>query len=68
LGLRNLRYNFQAMDLNALLNPGTLAMLLPVLGLLGWIIVAIANHRERMAMIEKGMDPDAAKQLEKRRE
>jgi hypothetical protein len=56
------------MDLNALLNPGTLAMLLPVLGLLGWIIVAIANHRERMAMIEKGMDPDAAKQLEKRRE
>jgi hypothetical protein len=55
------------MDLNALLNPGTLAMLLPVLGLVGWIVVALANHRERMAMIEKGMNPDAGEELEKRR-
>jgi hypothetical protein len=56
------------MDLNALLNPGTLAMLLPVLGMVGWIVAVVTKHRERMAMIEKGMNPDAGKALEKRRE
>jgi hypothetical protein len=53
------------MDLDALLNPGTLALLLPVLGMLGWIVAVVAKHRERMAMIDKGMNPDAGKGSEK---
>jgi hypothetical protein len=57
------------MDLDALLNPGTLAMLIPVLVILGGIVVGIGNmimhHRERMAMIERGMDPNAHKRIDK---
>jgi hypothetical protein len=56
------------MDLNALLNPGTLALLIPVLGMVGWIVSEIAKHRERMARIEKGIDPNGYKRLEKPRE
>ena len=46
-------------------NPGTVGALIPlaavVLGMVLGITKAIIRHRERMAMIEKGMDPDAAK-------
>jgi hypothetical protein len=56
------------MDWEALLNPGTLAMLIPILGMVGWILAGVSKHRERMAMIEKGMNPDAGKAIEKRRE
>lgn len=49
------------MDWNALLNPGTLAMLIPVLAILGGIVRMVAKHRERMAMIERGMNPDQPK-------
>ena len=52
------------MDLNALLNPGTLALLIPILGVVWCIVDSVAKHRERMAMIEKGMDPNAPKRLE----
>ncbi len=48
-----------------------MALLIPVLviggGLVGWIGGLVLRHRERMAMIERGMDPNAHKELEKRR-
>jgi hypothetical protein len=52
------------MDLNALLQPQTLATMIPILGIVWLIVASIARHRERMAMIEKGMDPNAPKRLE----
>jgi hypothetical protein len=53
------------MDLNALLNPGTLALLIPILGMAWGILESWAKHRERMVMIEKGIDPNAYKLLNK---
>lgn len=46
------------MSFDALLNPGVLALLIPVLAMLGWIVTVIAKHRERMALIERGIDPE----------
>jgi hypothetical protein len=60
------------MDINALLNPATLALLIPLLVILGGIVTGIGSlimhHRERMAMIERGMDPNAHKRLDKPRQ
>ena len=47
----------KAMDWVALFNPGFLIFAVPVLYALGWIVSMILKHRERMAMIERGMDP-----------
>jgi hypothetical protein len=49
------------MDWNKLLDPGTLAMLIPILGIIWWIIASVIEHRERMAMIANGINPDAVK-------
>jgi hypothetical protein len=49
------------MDFNALLNPGTLIFLVPVLGIVAGIVGMLVKHRERMAMIERGMNPDQPK-------
>jgi len=49
------------MNLDKLLDPGSLALLIPVLVIVGGIIAIVTKHRERMAMIEKGMNPDQAK-------
>jgi len=50
------------MNWDSLLNPGTLAMLVPILALVYWIAHAVMKHRERMAMIEQGIHPDAGKE------
>ncbi len=48
--------------LRLLTNPDTLVLIVPVLGIVVFGILAIAKmgirHRERMAMIERGMHPD----------
>jgi len=46
---------------NRLLDPGVLALLIPVLCVVYWIVASITKHRERMAMIEKGIHPDSGK-------
>jgi hypothetical protein len=47
-------------------NAGTLAMLIPIVAIIcgiGFAITqAIIHHRERMAMIERGINPDAPRQ------
>jgi hypothetical protein len=60
------------MDLDAFLNPPVLALMIPILAVVLGIVATVAKHRERMAMIEKGMNPDQAKieklRIEKERE
>ena len=45
------------------ISPGTLSMLIPIVaiicGIAYAITMAVIHHRERMAMIERGMNPDA---------
>ena len=45
------------------INPGTLSMFIPIVaiicGIAYAITMAVIRHRERMAMIERGMNPDA---------
>ncbi len=46
-------------------------MAIPIVAILSGTVVAVLRHRERMAMIEHGMDPDAvkkAKMLERQQE
>jgi hypothetical protein len=51
------------MNWNRLLSdPGVLAMLIPILGILYFIVAAAFKHRERMAMIGRGMNPDSIKE------
>ena len=50
------------MDWNRLLEPASLAMLIPILVIIWLIVLAVVRHRERMAMIAGGINPDAAKQ------
>ena len=52
------RIRQDTMDWNELSNPATLSMLVPIIVMVGWILARIMKHRERMAMIEKGMNPD----------
>jgi len=49
------------MDFDSLLHPATLIFLIPVLAVLGGIVQMLIKHRERMAMIERGMNPDQPK-------
>ena len=51
------------MDFSRLMEPGVVAMLIPIVAIVVGGAIAITkmiiNHRERLAMIEKGMNPDA---------
>jgi hypothetical protein len=53
-------------DLLRYMNPGTLAMLIPIVAIICGIAFAITqaviHHRERMAMIERGINPNAPNQ------
>jgi hypothetical protein len=49
------------MDLEDFLKPSVLPMMIPILGIVWMIVLTVAKHRERMAMIEKGMNPDQAR-------
>jgi hypothetical protein len=49
------------MDLARLLTPDVLALSIPIIAILSGTFMAVLRHRERMAMIEQGMDPDAVK-------
>jgi hypothetical protein len=49
------------MNWDALLNPASLGVMVPILAVVYFIVAAIIQHRERMAMIERGMDPGALK-------
>ena len=54
------------MNLDNLMNPGVLAMLIPIVAIIAGAAIAITKmiiqHRERLAMIESGRNPDAPKQ------
>lgn len=49
--------------LERVLEPGVLALLIPVVAVVGGITAGITKmviqHRERMAKLEQGIDPDA---------
>jgi hypothetical protein len=50
------------MDMMRLIESGDiLLVLVPVVCLIGWIVPTVLKHRERMAMIERGMNPDQPK-------
>ena len=54
------------MDFMSLLhNPATLVFMIPIAAILVGGLISITkmiiNHRERMAMIERGIDPDTKK-------
>ncbi len=44
--------------MDRLLDPGFIAVMIPILGIVALIIRRLALHKERMAMIEQGMYPD----------
>jgi hypothetical protein len=60
------REEARGMDWLRMLEPGTLAMLIPIVALLvgGAIVITkmVIHHRERLAMIERGINPDAPQQ------
>ena len=43
------------------ITPELLVMAIPIVAILSGTVAAVLRHRERMAMIEHGMDPDAVK-------
>jgi hypothetical protein len=47
-------------------NPGVVSMLIPIVAIIcgaAYVItMAVIHHRERMAMIERGMNPDTIRQ------
>jgi hypothetical protein len=47
-------------------NPAIFGMLIPIVAILAWAAITITkmiiNHRERLAMIERGRNPDALRQ------
>jgi hypothetical protein len=51
------------MDVGRLMEPGILALMIPIVAILVGGAIAIAKmvieHRERLAMIERGINPDA---------
>jgi hypothetical protein len=53
------------MNWDRLLDPGVIALLIPIFAIIGWIVVIVLKHRERMAMIEAGMNPDAPEEARK---
>lgn len=58
--------------LDRLLQPEILAMLIPIVAILGGVAAGIAKmiitHRERMAYIERGIDPDSVQELSRQGE
>jgi hypothetical protein len=54
------------MDLDKLMNPAVLGLLIPIVAIIAWAAITITKmivqHRERLAMIERGRNPDAPKQ------
>jgi hypothetical protein len=54
------------MDWTKLLNPAILGILVPIVAIIAWAAVAmtkmIINHRERLARIERGRNPEPAEQ------
>jgi hypothetical protein len=48
------------MDLERLIESGDILLLIPFVMAVGWIVSVVLKHRERMAMIERGMNPDQA--------
>ena len=44
-----------------IITPELLVMAIPIVAILSGTVVAVMKHRERMAMIEHGMDPDGVK-------
>ena len=57
--------------LEQLLEPQRISLLIPVVAIVGGItyatVVAVIRHRERMAKIEQGIDPDAKDEADKAR-
>ena len=49
------------MDWDRVLEPAILGLMIPILALVYVILHSIMKHRERMAMIEKGMNPASSK-------
>jgi hypothetical protein len=49
------------MDWDRFLEPPVLGLMIPILALVYWIIHTILKHRERMALIERGIHPDLVK-------
>ena len=53
------------------LDPGFLGLMIPILGIVGVFtsvtLRRLAKHRERMAMIEQGFDPDERRRRHKER-
>ena len=45
--------------------PELLVMAIPIVAIVSGTVMAVLKHRERMAMIERGMDPDAAKKAKR---
>ena len=45
------------MDWSNLLRPESLVLVVPVLAIAAGVVQMVLKHRERMAMIEHGMDP-----------
>ncbi len=53
--------------MDRLLDPGFLGVMIPILGIVALIIRRLALHREHMAMIQQGLDPNERKRLHKER-
>ncbi len=57
-----------AADWPFVVNPDMLALMIPIVAIVAWGCIAIVrlllHHRERMAMIERGMNPDHAPEAE----
>jgi hypothetical protein len=47
------------MDFHDLLSMPTIIFLIPIFGILAGIVGGVMKHRERMAMIERGIHPDS---------
>ena len=57
--------------MDRLLDPGLVGLLVPIVGTVGLfaalIVRRVAWHKQRMAMIEQGLDPDESGRLHKER-
>ena len=45
-----------------LFEPRSLALMIPIFVGIVWIVMAALKHRERMALIEKGIHPDSVEE------
>ncbi len=57
--------------MDRILDPAILSLMIPIVGIVGGITIAIfslrGEHKERIAMIEQGLDPDERKRQHKER-